>query len=110
MPLLKDIEEFKDNFAHARTFSFLHELEAMLNEGLIKGGDLNNAIVYVDKELSDDTMKKLCAAFNRDKISVTPNGILDNLTLKYPNEAARHKLLDVIGDLALLLDTELEEK
>lgn len=99
---LKDIEEFKDNFAHARTFSFLHELEAMLNEGLIKGGDLNNAIVYVDKELSDDTMKKLCAAFNRDKISVTPNGILDNLTLKYPNEAARHKLLDVIGDLALV--------
>jgi UDP-3-O-[3-hydroxymyristoyl] N-acetylglucosamine deacetylase/3-hydroxyacyl-[acyl-carrier-protein] dehydratase len=74
----------------------------MLNEGLIKGGDLNNAIVYVDKELSDDTMKKLCAAFNRDKISVTPNGILDNLTLKYPNEAARHKLLDVIGDLALV--------
>ncbi len=99
---LKGIEEFKDNFAHARTFSFLHELEAMLNEGLIKGGDLNNAIVYVDKELSDDTMKKLCAAFNRDKISVTPNGILDNLTLKYPNEAARHKLLDVIGDLALV--------
>lgn len=98
---LKDISEFKDEFAHARTFSFLHELEAMLNEGLIKGGDLNNAIVYVDKELSDDTMKKLCTAFNRDKISVTPNGILDNLTLKYPNEAARHKLLDVIGDLAL---------
>jgi UDP-3-O-[3-hydroxymyristoyl] N-acetylglucosamine deacetylase/3-hydroxyacyl-[acyl-carrier-protein] dehydratase len=99
---LKDIEEFKDNFAHARTFSFLHELEAMLNEGLIKGGDLNNAIVYVDKELSEETMKKLCTAFNRDQISVTPNGILDNLTLKYPNEAARHKLLDVIGDLALV--------
>ncbi len=98
---LKDITEFKDDFAHARTFSFLHELEAMLNEGLIKGGDLNNAIVYVDKELSEPTMKKLCTAFNRDKISVTPNGILDNLTLKYPNEAARHKLLDVIGDLAL---------
>ena len=99
---LKDIEEFKDNFAHARTFSFLHELEAMLNEGLIKGGDLNNAIVYVDKELSEETMKKLCTAFNRDQISVTPNGILDNLTLKYPNEAARHKLLDVIGDMALV--------
>jgi UDP-3-O-[3-hydroxymyristoyl] N-acetylglucosamine deacetylase/3-hydroxyacyl-[acyl-carrier-protein] dehydratase len=73
---LTDISEFKDEFAHARTFSFLHELEAMLNEGLIKGGDLNNAIVYVDKELSDNTMKKLCAAFNREKISVTPNGIL----------------------------------
>ena len=99
---LTDISEFKDEFAHARTFSFLHELEAMLNEGLIKGGDLNNAIVYVDKELSDNTMKKLCAAFNREKISVTPNGILDNLTLNYPNEAARHKLLDVIGDLALV--------
>ena len=99
---LKHISEFKDDFASARTFSFLHELEAMLEHGLIKGGDLNNAIVYVDKELSDETMQKLCSAFNRDSISVKPNGVLDNLTLKYPNEAARHKLLDVIGDLALV--------
>ncbi len=99
---LKNLSEFKDDFAHARTFSFLHEIEMLLEKGLIKGGDLNNAIVYVDKELSKETMQKLCTAFDRDSIAVKPNGILDNLTLKYPNEAARHKLLDVIGDLALV--------
>jgi UDP-3-O-[3-hydroxymyristoyl] N-acetylglucosamine deacetylase/3-hydroxyacyl-[acyl-carrier-protein] dehydratase len=99
---LKDISEFKDEFADARTFSFLHELEMLLDNGLIKGGDLNNAIVYVDKELSEETMQKLRKAFNKDILSVKPNGILDNLTLHYPNEAARHKLLDVIGDLALV--------
>jgi len=99
---LKNLSEFKNDFAHARTFSFLHEIEMLLENGLIKGGDLNNAIVYVDKELSEKTMKKLCTAFNRESIAVKSNGILDNLTLKYPNEAARHKLLDVIGDLALV--------
>ncbi|HAF77861.1 MAG TPA: UDP-3-O-[3-hydroxymyristoyl] N-acetylglucosamine deacetylase, partial [Maribacter sp.] len=62
---------------------------------------LNNAIVYVDKEISEETMKKLEKAFNKKKLSVKANGILDNLTLHQPNEAARHKLLDVIGDLAL---------
>ncbi|MFA7446662.1 MAG: bifunctional UDP-3-O-[3-hydroxymyristoyl] N-acetylglucosamine deacetylase/3-hydroxyacyl-ACP dehydratase, partial [Flavobacteriaceae bacterium] len=98
---LKNISEFKDEIANARTFSFLHELEALLQHGLIKGGDLNNAIVYVDKEISPETMEHLKVAFGKDKISVKPNGILDNLTLHFPNEAARHKLLDVIGDLAL---------
>jgi UDP-3-O-[3-hydroxymyristoyl] N-acetylglucosamine deacetylase/3-hydroxyacyl-[acyl-carrier-protein] dehydratase len=68
---------------------------------LIKGGDLNNAIVYVDKEISRNN-GKLESCFGKDKISVKPNGILDNLTLHYPNEAARHKLLDVVGDLALI--------
>jgi len=99
---LSDLSEFKDNFSNARTFSFLHEIEMLLENNLIKGGDLNNAIVYVDKKISDDTMDKLKKAFNKNKISVTPNGILDNLDLHYPNEAARHKLLDVIGDLALI--------
>jgi UDP-3-O-[3-hydroxymyristoyl] N-acetylglucosamine deacetylase/3-hydroxyacyl-[acyl-carrier-protein] dehydratase len=99
---MKKLSQFKDEFADARTFSFLHEIEMLLENGLIKGGDLNNAIVYVDKELSDNTMEKLKKAFNKDKISVKSNGILDNLTLHYPNEAARHKLLDVIGDLALI--------
>ncbi len=74
----------------------------LLDNGLIKGGDLNNAIVYVDKELSPETMDKLRVAFGKDNISVKPNGILDNLNLHHPNEAARHKLLDVIGDLALV--------
>ena len=99
---LKDINKFKTEIANARTFSFLHELENLLDNGLIKGGDLNNAIVYVDKEISEKTMSNLKIAFNKDKISVKENGILDNLTLHYPNEAARHKLLDVIGDLALV--------
>ncbi|WP_447637030.1 bifunctional UDP-3-O-[3-hydroxymyristoyl] N-acetylglucosamine deacetylase/3-hydroxyacyl-ACP dehydratase [Flavobacterium microcysteis] len=99
---MKSISDFKTEIADARTFSFLHELEALLENGLIKGGDLNNAIVYVDKEISESTMENLKVAFGKEKISVKPNGILDNLTLHYPNEAARHKLLDVVGDLALI--------
>lgn len=99
---LSDLSEFKDNFSNARTFSFLHEIEMLLENNLIKGGDLNNAIVYVDKKISDATMDKLKKAFNKNKVSVKSNGILDNLNLHYPNEAARHKLLDVIGDLALI--------
>lgn len=99
---IQDISEFKNEISNARTFSFLHEIETLLEHGLIKGGDLNNAIVYVDKELNPETMEKLRAAFKKDNISVKPNGILDNLNLHYPNEAARHKLLDVIGDLALV--------
>lgn len=99
---MKSLSEFKDEFSDSRTFSFLHELEALLNNGLIKGGDLNNAIVYVDKEISTTTMDNLKKAFGKDNLTVKPNGILDNLTLHYPNEAARHKLLDVVGDLSLI--------
>ena len=99
---INHISEFKEEISSARTFSFLHELETLLKNGLIKGGDLNNAIVYVDKPLAESNMDILKKAFNKDSISVTPNGILDNLDLHYPNEAARHKLLDVIGDLALI--------
>lgn len=99
---LDKMADFKTEIANARTFSFLHEIEMLLEKDLIKGGDLNNAIVYVDKELSENTMQKLKKAFKKDHISVKPNGILDNLTLHWANEAARHKLLDVIGDLALV--------
>ena len=99
---MKKLSQFKTDFANARTFSFLHEIEMLLDNGLIKGGDINNAIVYVDKELSKETMLKLRKVFNTDKLAVQSNGILNNLTLHYPNEAARHKLLDVIGDLALI--------
>ncbi|MFQ3296551.1 MAG: UDP-3-O-[3-hydroxymyristoyl] N-acetylglucosamine deacetylase [Polaribacter sp.] len=99
---LERMSDFKAEIADARTFSFLHEIEMLLENDLIKGGDLNNAIVYVDKELSNSTMQKLKKAFNKDKIAVKSNGILDNLTLHWANEAARHKLLDVIGDLALV--------
>lgn len=99
---LNSLAEFKSEIADARTFSFLHELEMLLDNNLIQGGDLNNAIVYVDKEISDETMEKLKKAFRKDSLTVKPNGILDNLTLRWANEAARHKLLDVIGDLALV--------
>ncbi len=99
---INQISEFKKEISDSRTFSFLHEIEMLLDHGLIKGGDLNNAIVYVDKELSKETMDKLRIAFGKDDIAVKPNGILNNLTLNHPNEAARHKLLDVIGDLALI--------
>jgi len=99
---INSLSEFKEEISNARTFSFLHELEMLLDNNLIKGGDLNNAIVYVDKEISEETMTKLKTAFGKDKIEVNANGILDNLTLHWANEAARHKLLDVIGDLALV--------
>ncbi|MEM5564809.1 bifunctional UDP-3-O-[3-hydroxymyristoyl] N-acetylglucosamine deacetylase/3-hydroxyacyl-ACP dehydratase [Psychroserpens sp. AS72] len=99
---LNRMSDFKDDISDSRTFSFLHELEMLLEHGLIKGGDLNNAIVYVDKELSPETMEKLKVAFKKDSIAIKQNGILDNLTLHHPNEAARHKLLDVVGDLTLV--------
>lgn len=99
---LDKLSDFKNQIASARTFSFLHELEFLLDNGLIKGGDLNNAIVYVDRELDDAAMDKLRKAFNKEKVNVQANGTLDNLKLHYSNEAARHKLLDVIGDLALV--------
>jgi UDP-3-O-[3-hydroxymyristoyl] N-acetylglucosamine deacetylase/3-hydroxyacyl-[acyl-carrier-protein] dehydratase len=99
---MEQISDFKEEFASSRTFSFLHELEFLLDNGLIKGGDLNNAIVYVDEEISPDSMVKLRKAFNKENVAVKPNGILDNLELHHPNEAARHKLLDVVGDLALV--------
>jgi len=99
---INNISEFKEEIAAARTFSFLHEIEMLLENDLIKGGDLNNAIVYVDKKLSPETMQKLKKAFKKEDIKVKPNGILDNLNLHWANEAARHKLLDVVGDLALV--------
>jgi len=99
---LECMSMFKQEISNARTFSFLHEIEMLLDNNLIKGGDLNNAIIYVDKELSDETMNKLKKAFNKPDLLVKPNGILNNLSLRWPNEAARHKLLDVIGDLALV--------
>ncbi len=99
---LKELSGFKDNIASARTFSFLHELEMLLKNGLIKGGDLSNAIIFVDKEISDETKELLKEYFKQDDFKVKPNGTLNNLDLQWPNEAARHKLLDVIGDLALV--------
>lgn len=99
--ILENIEQFNDQFGSCRTFCFLHELEMLVDKGLIKGGDLNNAIVVVDKAIDDVEIKKLAKLFNRDFITVAKEGILNNTELRYPNEPARHKLLDLIGDLAL---------
>lgn len=101
---LKDLGDFKKDIASCRTFVFLHELEYLLKHNLIKGGDLNNAIVVVDKEVTEEQLKHLAAAFKRKNISVKQEGIgiLNNIKLRFPNEPARHKLLDVVGDLALI--------
>lgn len=99
---LEQLSEFENEIAPARTFSFLHELKPLLDKGLIKGGDLNNAIIYVDKTLDDATLEILKKAFGKESITVKRNGILDNTSLYFPNEAARHKLLDVMGDLSLV--------
>ncbi|MEO5912382.1 MAG: bifunctional UDP-3-O-[3-hydroxymyristoyl] N-acetylglucosamine deacetylase/3-hydroxyacyl-ACP dehydratase [Pelobium sp.] len=99
---ITSISEFKDEIASCRTFVFLHELEMLLKHNLIKGGDINNAIVIVDHEIDDQELKDLAKAFNREEIKVAREGILNNIELRYQNEPARHKLLDMIGDLALI--------
>jgi UDP-3-O-[3-hydroxymyristoyl] N-acetylglucosamine deacetylase/3-hydroxyacyl-[acyl-carrier-protein] dehydratase len=99
---LDKMVNFREDIASARTFSFLRELEPLLDQGLIQGGDLNNAIVYVDQAIAPSTLDKLKKAFNRDDVQVTQRGTLNNIDLRFSNEAARHKLLDVVGDLALV--------
>jgi UDP-3-O-[3-hydroxymyristoyl] N-acetylglucosamine deacetylase/3-hydroxyacyl-[acyl-carrier-protein] dehydratase len=99
---LKTMRDFKNEIAPCRTFCFLHELEMLLENNLIKGGDVNNAIVIVDKPVDDKEMIKLKKIFRKEKIEVKSEGYLNNLELRFPNEPARHKLLDVIGDLALV--------
>ncbi|MEN8117021.1 MAG: bifunctional UDP-3-O-[3-hydroxymyristoyl] N-acetylglucosamine deacetylase/3-hydroxyacyl-ACP dehydratase [Bacteroidota bacterium] len=99
---LDSISDFKDEVAGCRTFVFLHELEFLLNHNLIKGGDLDNAIVIIDREVSQEELNRLADLFKHERIEVKPQGILNNLDLHFDNECARHKLLDVIGDLALL--------
>jgi len=99
---LKTIKDFKSEISPCRTFCFLHELETLLEHDLIKGGDINNAIVVVDKPVTKEEMTRLAKVFKRDKIEVKSEGYLNNLELRFPNEPARHKLLDVVGDLALI--------
>lgn len=98
---ISHINEFAKEIASARTFCFLHELEALVGQNLVKGGDLSNAIVIVDKEIGAEELIKLEGVFNK-KVEVASEGILDNVKLRHLNEPARHKLLDMIGDLALV--------
>ncbi|WP_319499751.1 bifunctional UDP-3-O-[3-hydroxymyristoyl] N-acetylglucosamine deacetylase/3-hydroxyacyl-ACP dehydratase [uncultured Draconibacterium sp.] len=99
---LESIKDFKTEIAECRTFVFLREIEFLLSHNLIKGGDLNNAIVIIDKEISQEELDHLADLTNHPRVEVKPQGILNNLDLHFDNECARHKLLDVIGDLALL--------
>jgi UDP-3-O-[3-hydroxymyristoyl] N-acetylglucosamine deacetylase/3-hydroxyacyl-[acyl-carrier-protein] dehydratase len=96
------LDDFKAEVAKCRTFVFLHELEALLQHNLIKGGDLDNAIVLVDKPISDEHMTHLRKVFNKPDVEVKGRGVLNNTQLHYYNEPARHKLLDIVGDLALV--------
>jgi UDP-3-O-[3-hydroxymyristoyl] N-acetylglucosamine deacetylase/3-hydroxyacyl-[acyl-carrier-protein] dehydratase len=99
---LKNISDFNEEIAPCRTFSFFHELEYLIDHNLIKGGDINNAIVVVDKPVTEDQVKRISKVFHKKDVKVNEGGILNNLELRFPNEPARHKLLDVVGDLALV--------
>lgn len=98
---LENWDNYKDQIAPCRTFVFLHELEQLAKLNLIKGGDLDNAIVIVDHEVPQEEIDRLSVLFNHPKIEVK-EGILNNLELRFSNEPARHKLLDMVGDLALV--------
>lgn len=98
---LDSLDNFKTEIANCRTFVFLHELEFLLKNNLVKGGDLDNAIVIMDRPVKQEELDRLADLFNHKHVEVKPQGILNNLDLQYDNECARHKLLDVIGDLSL---------
>jgi UDP-3-O-[3-hydroxymyristoyl] N-acetylglucosamine deacetylase/3-hydroxyacyl-[acyl-carrier-protein] dehydratase len=98
---ITSLKEFETEIASCRTFCFLHELEMLYNNNLIRGGDLNNAIVIVDRVIEDDELDHLAKMFNKPKVEIKKEGIL-NSDLRFHNEPARHKLLDLIGDLALI--------
>lgn len=99
--LIESLDEYREVY-DCRTFVFLHEVMFLLRAGLIKGGDLDNAIVFVDRQLTNDEMKELTQHFGKEQLTIHPSGVLNQNDLSYPNEAARHKLLDLIGDLALV--------
>lgn len=97
-----NIGEFKNEISPCRTFVFLRELEALIAHNLIKGGDLDNAIVLVDSDLPEDKLNHLRKVFNKPDVEVKGRGVLNNTKLRFFNEPARHKLLDIVGDLALV--------
>ena len=100
--ILDTINDFEEEICNSRTFVFFHELEPLYKMGLIKGGDLDNAIVILEKEVDQDEIDRIARLFNRPGISTHTAGILNSTELRYPNEPARHKLLDLMGDLALV--------
>jgi len=100
--VLKSLLDFQQEIASNRTFVFLHELEFLLENNLIKGGGLDNAVVFVEEELDEQKKKRLAVTFNQPEVHINPGGTLNNTELRFPNEPARHKLLDLVGDLTLV--------
>jgi UDP-3-O-[3-hydroxymyristoyl] N-acetylglucosamine deacetylase/3-hydroxyacyl-[acyl-carrier-protein] dehydratase len=100
--ILDSIDNFEKEICKSRTFVFFHELEPLHRMGLIKGGDLDNAVVILEKEVEQEEIDRIATLFNRPGITKHTAGILNNTELRYPNEPARHKLLDLMGDLALV--------
>lgn len=94
--------DYVGQVAPCRTFCFFHELEALAAHGLIRGGDVDNAIVVVEHPVTSDQLDNMSRLFGQPRLSVKEDGYLSNLTLHFPNECGRHKLLDLIGDMRLL--------
>jgi UDP-3-O-[3-hydroxymyristoyl] N-acetylglucosamine deacetylase / 3-hydroxyacyl-[acyl-carrier-protein] dehydratase len=99
---MNSISEFGTEIAPCRTFVFLHELELLVKHNLIKGGDVDNAIVIVDRQVGQDELDRLATLLNKPKVTVQPEGVLNNIELRFRNEPARHKLLDMVGDISLI--------
>jgi len=99
--VLDTLDQFENDIADCRTFCFFREIEFLAKNNLIKGGDLDNAIVFVDHDVKEDEIDRIANLFNKPKIRVDKKGVLNNIDLKYDNEPARHKLLDLVGDLTL---------
>jgi len=98
---LEDIEKFNAEISGCRTFCFFREIEYLAKNNLIKGGDLDNAIVIVDHNVTEEEISRISNLFNQHTVKIEKQGILNNVDLKFDNEPARHKLLDLIGDLSL---------
>jgi UDP-3-O-[3-hydroxymyristoyl] N-acetylglucosamine deacetylase/3-hydroxyacyl-[acyl-carrier-protein] dehydratase len=98
---MNSLSEFKSEIANCRTFVFLHELEFLLKNNLVKGGDVDNAIIIIDRPVVQEELDRLADLFHHERVEVKAQGILNNIDLQFDNECARHKLLDIIGDLAL---------
>ncbi len=99
---LQRLEDYAKEIAPCRTFVFLHEVEQLFNQNLIKGGDLDNAIVLVDRPFEQEVLDQLAEKIGKPRIRVTQQGVLNTLDLHFQNEPARHKLLDIMGDIALI--------
>ena len=99
---LEDMSKFKEEVSASRTFVFVREIEPLLNAGLIKGGDLDNAVVIYEREMSQENLDKLADLLGVPHMDAKHLGYIQHTPLVWPNECARHKLLDVIGDLALV--------